>query len=319
MNNKRKILKFFIGYFNLLLPLLLPSQKLFDIIILILTGFKNIDAINIKNFYPSFATVLNLSILFLIYYLIYRRWGNLKLLIGVIIATILTDFLLGIVIIFTFPIWIGIGLVLLAYGLFTGLFKKNVPQTNNSAVLSINSNTVTDNNNQLIKNSSSKKKYIAISLLIISIFAILYLINFGGIYPCEHSYDKVEESRFKIGEKVVLNEDALLLTGSNVTGLNCRWAGVDFSKYIMRNRNSNSCINCTDENGVYVSAMPKGKEFTFIGAYDVESKGFFAKWGSNNFIKKRWWSIKDDTGVSYIIFSLFDSSIISPLEGFEKN
>lgn len=208
MNNERKVLKFFLGYFLLIWPLLFPSVRFFQFIISTLTGFKNVSEASMKNFYPSpatLSTVIYLSIIFFIYYLVYKRWGNLKLLIGVIVAVFITDFIFGIVIVFTFPIWIGVGFVLLIYSLLTGLFKKNQTLMNNySTSYSPDQQANVPEVVALSNNSNSKKKFISIGLLFFGIFSVFYLVYFGGITPCVYTTEKINDPNLPVGSKMIV-------------------------------------------------------------------------------------------------------------------
>ena len=204
-------------------------------------------------------------------------------------------------VVFTLPIWMGTGLVLIIYGWFTGIFKKEMEQIPTTDSYPISPNQQTENTQTVI---NPKKNIIAISLLFLGIFLIVYFTYFGGIYPCVYTYKKVAEQKFPIGTKVVLSENAYLLKGGNeFKNQHCRWSdGPSFDNNITDKKFFEGCVNCLEifiSSGTLISDLPMGKEFIFVGAYDGIKKGISSIDSGNR--PHRYWSLKDENGVFYTL------------------
>lgn len=242
----------------------MPSQRIFS-----------------SNPIKGLATEGNITLLLItliLCYVFYRSWKNWKLVLGILVAVIVVDFLFGIAFVFTLPLWTGLAFILFIYGLTTGKFKKPI-------------------------DANGKKGKPGVILLLV-IFGFGYYSYFGGIKPCIYDY-------FQSGENyrdllnygpLTLNEDVYVVSGGEFDSYNCfNFVGPSFKHNILAKKDlDDSCVNCKDvfrSQGATITTLPAGTKFQYQATYYGGRRGLTAF----NSSQSTYWELKGEDGENYTL------------------
>jgi hypothetical protein len=244
--------KFVVGYFSLI-----GITLLFGIGVPQLLGifFLNPNSTSeqimaVSRFASGIAQLFPLAYL----YLLYRIWGNGRLVLKLGITFYLSYFLLGIVFAFTFPVWIIFGILCLIYGIVRGLFKKE-QQVSQTAPVSTGQPKPTLKRNLIITGG------------VVIVLYILFHIAFYGFQlgSCEYTDEVVATPPELIGATIVVEKDQYL--GRGYDSNNCASPLKEITNQVISSESINNVTigrRYFEDRGLTVDFLKKGKKFQLV-------------------------------------------------------
>lgn len=234
--------------------------------------------------------------LFFLYYL-WHIWGNKRLIATIGLSAFLSYYIFGIIIAYTFPIWIAIGIVSFLYGYAIGLFRKPLPDN-------VSKEPENKELNLKIPDISTKRKVLSTLGLIGAVIIIIWLTNYGfNTYPCEYTYRNDKIPSILVDKKIILKKSAYLVQGTPPDF--CKWSEFQIVNQIVHPETINNRTigkKHYEKQKRTVSKLEEGKEFDLIGVIAQTGHGIAYIGYIFNSSPTYFLHLKDEMGTEYRIF-----------------